>query len=66
MRMWKNEAGKEGYEIFVPALVFPIIDPPANFPSYRSAVTIPLIKELITEPSVIDPGQPMPLTAPKG
>ncbi len=66
MKMWKNEPGKEGYEILVPALVFPILDAPTDFPSYRSSVVVPLIKELIKEPSVIDPGQPMPLSQPRG
>ncbi len=66
VKMWKNELGKESYEILVPALVFPIMDAPANFPSYRSSVVVPLIKELIKDPSVIDPGQPMPLLEPRG
>jgi hypothetical protein len=65
LRQWKNDPGKEGYEIFVPALVFPILDAPANFPAYRSAVTVPLVKELLKDPSSSVPPQIMPLTQPK-
>ncbi len=65
LRQWKNEPGKEGYEILVPALVFPILDAPANFPSYRSAITVPLVKELLKDPGSLVPPQIMPLTQPK-
>lgn len=48
VKMYKQE-GQEGFEIFVPALVFPVENVEGNQPFYRSAITVPLAKQLLEE-----------------
>lgn len=46
-RVWKWE-GNVGTELTVPALVFPVVNAPKDY--WRSNVTVPLAKELLTVP----------------
>lgn len=47
MRYWKYE-GNQSSELFVPALVFPILEvTPADESFYKSAVVIPLVKDIL-------------------
>lgn len=61
IRMWNYQTGMiESDELYVPALVFPIIDNPNNADIYRKAVVVPLAKDLLQ----VDVGVPMPLAEP--
>jgi hypothetical protein len=65
MRYWKY-ADTESDELFVPAIVFPVIEKiPADDYLYKQAVVIPLVKEIldsVTAEQNIVPPVPMPLT----
>ncbi|HTK04862.1 MAG TPA: hypothetical protein VL500_04720 [Candidatus Eisenbacteria bacterium] len=62
VRVWKYLDDGTGDELFVPALRFPIIDPPSDGAmAGRTAVLVPLAKDAISDSLV---GQPMPLTEP--
>lgn len=67
MRYWKY-ADTESDELFVPAIVFPVIEKiPADEYLYKQVVVIPLVKEIldsVTAEQNIVPPVPMPLTEP--
>jgi hypothetical protein len=57
--IWKyDENAQTTRTLLVPALVFPIIKDPGNYPSYSDKVVIPLAKELLES---VDYPMPMPL-----
>src|SRR3989339_163776 len=47
-------------ELFVPSLVFPIINKPKEFYFYRESIVVPLVKDLLQE-EIDRPIEPMPL-----
>lgn len=49
VRMWQWNGGA-GSELLVPTLIFPVLNVPADY--WRSNVTVPLAKELLTAPDV--------------
>lgn len=46
-RTWATRADGTGDEILVPALRFPVLNPPADQPWFRKAVVIPLTKQTL-------------------
>jgi len=61
IKMWNyRPVMTESDELYVPALVFPILDNPNNIDIYRKAVVVPLAKDLLQ----VDNGFPMPLAEP--
>lgn len=46
-RTWATRADGMGEEILVPALRFPVLNPPADQPWFRKAVVIPLTKQTL-------------------
>lgn len=49
IRMWNFKPGaSEGDELYIPALVFPILDKPAEVDVYKKAVVVPLAKDLLS------------------
>jgi hypothetical protein len=67
VKMYKQD-GQEGFDIYVPALVFPVESVEGNEPFYRQAITVPLAKELLEErlkqQQGIGGGEPMPIPRP--
>ncbi|PIR54254.1 hypothetical protein COU75_01785 [Candidatus Peregrinibacteria bacterium CG10_big_fil_rev_8_21_14_0_10_42_8] len=59
-----NEKTQEGYEVYVPALVFPVIKMPEGSYEYRKAVVVPLAKELLEKKRDEMPPIPMPYPMP--
>lgn len=56
VRSWQPDG-----ELFVTALLFPLIDAPAEL-AWQKVVAVPLAKELLTPPLRVDgPGKPIPL-----
>lgn len=47
-RLWRWD-GSQGYELFVPSLVFPVVDAPKDF--WQTSVTVPLAKDLLQDAS---------------
>jgi hypothetical protein len=63
VRMWIYH-GYRGDELFVPALVFPVIDKPADQYFYREKVVVPLIVDFLnTTESFPPPVGPLPAVA---
>ncbi len=61
-RLWQNlEAERKSQELFVPALIFPILNKDTGF--YQNHVVIPLAKEIIDQQNIPD-GKPVPLPMP--
>ncbi len=49
VRMWNFKPGAaEGDELYIPALIFPILDRPDNVDVYKKAVVVPLAKDLLS------------------
>lgn len=49
VRMWNYKPGAaEGDELYIPALIFPILDSPDNVDVYKKAVVVPLAKDLLS------------------
>jgi hypothetical protein len=49
VRIWNYKPGAaEGDELYIPALIFPILDSPENVDVYRKAVVVPLAKDLLS------------------
>jgi hypothetical protein len=46
---WKDNGDGTGQNLFVPALRFPVQNPPADQPWFRKAVTVPLSKDLLDQ-----------------
>jgi len=68
MRYWKY-VGNQSSELFVPALVFPILEvTPADGSFYKSTVVIPLVKEILDnvqiENGFVPPSPDMPTILP--
>ncbi len=61
VRMW-HTLNNQSKDIYVPALVFPIINQPADM--YQKSITVPLIKELLD--SQDNQPKPMPADLPLG
>lgn len=59
VRMWQNLNGV-GRELYVPSLIFPVLNPPAEY--YVKNVTVPLIKEILdaSPNGVVMPGSVQP------
>ncbi len=49
IRMWNFKPGApEGDELYIPALIFPILNSPDNVDIYKKAVVVPLAKDLLS------------------
>lgn len=49
VRIWNFKPGApEGDELYIPALIFPILDKPENIDVYKKAVVVPLAKDLLS------------------
>lgn len=59
-----NEDTQEGYEVYVPALAFPVLKMPEGSYEYRKAVVVPLAQELLDKKNEMMPPVPMPLPMP--
>ena len=59
-----NEKTQEGYEVYVPALAFPVNKMPEGSYEYRKAVVVPLAKELLEKKRDEMPPVPMPYPMP--
>ncbi len=50
VRMWNYQPGApEGDELYIPALIFPVINQPENVDVYRKTVVVPLAKDLLSD-----------------
>jgi len=69
VQIWQYKDNRS-QELFVPALIFPVLNPPANFYYGQRSVVVPLVQEMLDELNSRSvngggsSGQPMPLAEP--
>jgi hypothetical protein len=61
LKVWHSMSGEESQELIVPALKFPVIAPPEGEAFYRTAVVVPLVRELLDQGAGGGGVMPMPV-----